>query len=108
MAMLLDQHCKKAGITSTGVMRTSIMRTSIMRTSIMRTSIMRAGIMRAGIMRTVIVRVESSETGSVRVIYIFAAATIFMMVRPVLIIAAVITACKDEYFASMRQQSGGA
>ena len=98
MAMLLDQHCKKAGITSTGVMRTSIMRTSIMRTSIMR----------ASIVRTVIVRVESSETGSVRVIYIFAAAPIFMMVRSVLIIAAVITACKDEYFASMRQQSGGA
>jgi len=98
VAMLLDQHCKKAGITSTGVVRASIMRASIMR----------ASIMRASIVRTVIVRVESSETGSVRVIYIFAVATIFMMVRPVLIIAAVITACKDEYFASMRQQSGGA
>ena len=88
MAMLLDQHRKDAGITSTRVVR--------------------ARIMRARIMRASIVRVEIGETGSVRVIYISAAATIFMMIRPVLIIAAVITACKDEYFASMCQQSGGA
>ncbi len=98
MAMLLDQHRKDAGITSTRVVRTRIMRARIMRASIVRTSIVRTSIV-----RTVIVRVEIGETGSVRVIYIFAAATIFMMVRPVLIIAAVITACKDEYFASMCQ-----